>query len=150
MAPYQENEFYITGGETYEARGWFSSESWALSANVEIYNVTENTWTQGPELKTPRKHHSSCSLILKLFILGGIGEEEKLLSSIEMLDTSYRTSEIIELQGWQQLELTLFTPRIDPAVCAISDTKFVLLGGNDGEKDMKDALVYDDQKRCMD
>ena len=149
MTPFQKNDFYISGGETFEARGWFGGESWALTANVEIYNVVSNTWTQGPELMTPRKHHSSCSLILKLFVLGGIGEEDKLLSSVEMLDTSYQTSQIVQLQGWQPLDLPLFTPRTDPAVCAISDTEFVVLGGNDGEVDLNDALVYDDAKRCF-
>lgn len=52
-----------------------------------MYNIENDKWELGPDMKTPRFAHSCCTLAGKLYAIGGFAEEGPIITrSIEQLD----------------------------------------------------------------
>lgn len=54
---------------------------------TSMYNIENDKWELGPNMKTPRFAHSCCTLGGKLYAIGGFNEEHTIITnSIEQLD----------------------------------------------------------------
>ena len=58
---------------------------WNVTNTVTAYIFEKREWIALPDMKYPRREHSSCFLNKKLFVFGGYHGRE--LDSIEWLDT---------------------------------------------------------------
>lgn len=51
--------------------------------NVEMYNISTNTWSQVPSMHYEKMKHGSCSLANNLYVLGGQDVNKDNLEVIE-------------------------------------------------------------------
>lgn len=56
-----------------------------ISNNVEMYDVTANSWTIAPDLSVERCNHSGCSLNDSIYVFCGFSNNKR-LKCIESLD----------------------------------------------------------------
>lgn len=82
------------------------------SSNTEIYNIMEDKWVNGPDMATPRFHHTSVTISNQyLYVIAGRHalNENKILDSIEKLDFSK------DNPSWEEIKLNsvdgFWTPR---------------------------------------
>mmetsp|Transcript_4896 Transcript_4896/g.4147 ORF Transcript_4896/g.4147 Transcript_4896/m.4147 type:complete len:260 (+) Transcript_4896:543-1322(+) len=103
------------------------------SSNTEVYNIVEDKWINGPEMRSSRFHHTSVVVAEQiLYVVGGrhAVNEKKTLDSIEKLDFS------VEEPSWVIINFsftdTFWTPRDTPGAFVVDDKEIVIFGGNHG------------------
>mmetsp|Transcript_32668 Transcript_32668/g.38381 ORF Transcript_32668/g.38381 Transcript_32668/m.38381 type:complete len:144 (+) Transcript_32668:299-730(+) len=73
----------------------------------------------------------------KLYALGGIDSMYDILSSIEVLDVAAASPQ------WHLIELPVALARCNPIFSPIGDTELLILAGNNNNRELLDAYVYD-------
>ena len=108
------------------------------SASVSLFReagVKDARFTEEKSMNVARSWHASCILEAKLYVFGGWGVENKLLNSIEFLDTSAEKED----HAWTETTCQFFTPRMSSAVIPIGANKIAIFGGSCN----KEVIIYD-------
>ncbi|KAM4704922.1 kelch-like protein 38 [Rhinophrynus dorsalis] len=101
-----------------------------LSIGMQINTVTSamyilslklNQWRKGESMLAPRYSHRSITYKNYIFAIGGIGEKQEILSSVERFDSIYNT--------WKSMA-NMPVAVLHPAVAA-KDQRIYLFGGED-------------------
>ena len=105
------------------------------------HSLGEDRWEKMPDLWVARRDASACSLGSIVYVLCGYNEENKMLNSIECLD-----SKRLDL-GWDIIDeppmQSLLTPRVRPAVVPLGNcSEIAILGGRSGYYNQKDVLAF--------
>lgn len=88
----------------------------------EAYDRRNNTWTYLPPLKEGRYSHSVIEYEDgKLYAIGGISKQQKLISSIEVLDKEHTV--------WTKLTIEIPIAIAYPAVIPIEGDMLIIAGG---------------------
>ena len=140
IANYEDKSCLLTGGAAKDNTG-----KWRPHGSLLIYDIAEDTWSEGAAFKVARNAHSSCVVNTKLFIFGGEDDYGMLVKTIESIEMAAPE------QVWEQIVVEAFTPRIYAIVSPVSDTDAVIMGG-DYKKDggwhlYADVIVYNDEVR---
>ena len=104
--------------------------------------VENQTWHQMPDLIVARECHASCSLgNSSVYVFFGFDSQGHCLSSIERLDLADQGS--ISDCSWTLLSNIQMEGRAFPAVCALSSTEIVIMGGRDQFGYLGDVFILD-------
>ena len=128
LANQNDTHILIIGGK--------SPVTWDLLGSVDIYDVQNNIWQEGPVLKEPRYMHSSCIVGDYAYVAFG-GD-----SNLECIKTFERLNIVKLLNGskneqWVQLQIAdadqLLSPRAYVSMSALNENQLLIFGGyNDG------------------
>lgn len=77
------NDVYVIGGSTSP----HDSGSLPGSGVVEIFDTRTKTWSEGPELPTPRHHHAAAAVDGVVTVVGGRDGPSFSMAAVEHLDT---------------------------------------------------------------
>ena len=96
-------------------------------SEVHAFDIHGKTWIQKalPSFKKPRVCHVSCILGEKIYIFGGVTNDNVSLRSIEIFDIQQSD----KAKKWELLILDALTKRSDIALCPISDHEILIMGG---------------------
>ena len=92
-----------------------------------------------------RYNHASITLESVVYVVAGFGGKKR-LDTIEMLSMAPQARSDPDYK-WQLFKPAGLTPRKLPAVCPISHTKFVIMGGSGDEDLLSDAIIVDTKTR---
>ena len=123
---YQDKDIFVVGGRTGDRDA-------APDRIVENYTVATNMWSnEMPSLVDARAGASGCSLPGHIYIFCGMKENRIRLNSIERLRiiANDRPKLFVDRE-WQliQLKLENLTPRSNPVIVPLNNTKIAILGG---------------------
>ncbi|XP_068091042.1 kelch-like protein 38 [Hyperolius riggenbachi] len=106
---------YVLGGLSIDRKGN------TVTSSVYILSLKLNQWRKGESMLVPRYSHRSIGYKNYIFAIGGTGEKQQILSSVERFDSIYNT--------WESMA-NMPTPVLHPAVAA-KDQRIYLFGGED-------------------
>ena len=86
-------------------------------------------------MRQDRQSHGSCLLNTKLWVFGGMCGLQ-FLDSIEVFDVEHTWD-------WQNLHIQGLTKRSCLAMCPLSATQIIVMGGSFNGSDRDDAVVLD-------
>ena len=89
-------------------------------ATVNIFDPINNTWTTGTSMNTARNYHAAAVANGKIYVLGGIGSDGNVLSSVEEFDPATNL--------WTTKSATGFTERCEHAAASVNG-KIYCFGG---------------------
>lgn len=92
-----------------------------VTSSVYILSLKLNQWRKGEPMLVPRFSHRSLGYKNYIFSIGGIGERQEILNSVERFDSIYNTWEIMA---------SMPVAVLHPAVAA-KDQRIYLFGGED-------------------
>jgi len=92
---------------------------------TELYNVTANQWTQGPNILAPTVAPASAVVSNALFVFGGFNNGPLILAEL------YRPASGQQVDGWAALS-GMPTPRGEAAAAAVGDVIYVIGGQGSG------------------
>ena len=93
--------------------------------------------------------HASTVLDSKVYVICGRDNEFDFLDSVEVLDIVELERSGVALNHWSIFYIRGLIPRQSPAVCSISTTHILVMGGNNDE-DIADAPLIDTRVHMMD
>ena len=114
---------YVSGS-IYVVGGFSGSSVSARLSSVEVYNVREKTWAQGPELPYTLDSAAGCVLDNTLYISRGYKLSGAICSSLLRLDTSGGSNQTV----WNKETAQLCIPRACHAMFT-HDTRLIVMGG---------------------
>ena len=118
-----ENKFLIFGGEDYEG----------VRDNVWIYDIDNDIWTSGEKIPTALKDIQAITTGEKIFIPGGVNENNKVENSLWIYNP--RTNH------WESgKELPI---KVSGYSAVPFEGKIYLFGGFDGNQFLESILLYD-------
>ena len=105
------------------------------TASVDIYDIKEGTWKEGPALKEARYLNSSCQQGNFVYTFSG-SMGRGCLSSIEFLNAKKYHIEGDKTHGWTEIPFNCpsLTPRSKSSFVSISNEELLIVGGNDGAR----------------
>ncbi|KAM9308454.1 kelch-like protein 38 [Gastrophryne carolinensis] len=106
---------YVLGGLS------IGNKANAVTSSVYVLSLKLNQWRKGEPMLLSRYSHQSIAYKNYIFSIGGIGEKQEILSSVERFDSIYNT--------WKTMA-SMPTPVLHPAVAA-KDQRLYLFGGED-------------------
>lgn len=106
---------YVLGGMS------IGNNAKEVTSSVYIMSLKLNQWKKGESMLLPRYSHQCIGYKNYIFSLGGIGEKQEILNSVERFDSIYNT--------WKPMT-SMPTPVLHPAVAA-KDQRIYLFGGED-------------------
>ncbi|KAG6932725.1 kelch like family member 38 [Chelydra serpentina] len=109
------SNIYVLGGMP------ISSEKSPVSDNVYIFSLKLNQWRLVEPMLVPRYSHRSIAYKNYIFSIGGIGENQEILNSMERYDSIYNI--------WENMA-NMPVAVLHPAVAA-KDQRIYLFGGED-------------------
>ncbi|XP_053323393.1 kelch-like protein 38 [Spea bombifrons] len=108
------NVYVLDGLSTY-------NKTSTVVSSVYILSLKLNQWRKGEPMLVPRYSHRSISFKNYIFSIGGIGEKQEILSSMERFDSIYNVWEVMA---------NMPVAVLHPAVAA-KDERIYLFGGED-------------------
>jgi Kelch motif protein len=114
------DKFYAVGGVLAQTQ-----KHPQVFGTLEIYDFKTDSWRSGPRMPTPRHHVASVALGGKLYVLGGRGDRDLSLSTVERFDPA--------TSRWERLPPLPFGVG-DPAAVVARGRIVVISGGDDAEK----------------
>jgi len=152
VACFRDWAIYVTGGlgsNNCEVRHGFnqyprfSHIASDTSDSAFRFDLITHRWLSLPKLDTARRSHSSCFLDKVLYVFGGYSVAKgHILSTVEKLNIGKPGSR------WEAFFVNNFTQRILPAVCPISKTEIVIMGGfSMSQGDLGDVLIFDSSRK---
>ncbi|XP_063780465.1 kelch-like protein 38 [Pseudophryne corroboree] len=106
---------YVLGGLSISNKGNI------VTSSVYILSLKLNQWRKGESMLVPRYSHRSVGYRNYIFSIGGIGEKQEILSSVERFDSIYN--------AWKTMS-SMPVAVLHPAVAA-KDQRIYLFGGED-------------------
>ncbi|XP_075070139.1 kelch-like protein 38 [Mixophyes fleayi] len=106
---------YVLGGLSINKKGNI------VTSSVYILSLKLNQWCKGEPMLVPRYSHRSIGYRNYVFAIGGIGEKQEILSSVERFDSIYNS--------WETMS-SMPVAVLHPAVAA-KDQRIYLFGGED-------------------
>ncbi|CAH8664567.1 unnamed protein product [Schistosoma rodhaini] len=94
-----------------------------------IYDISLGLWSSGPNLNTGRSWYSLTECDGVIYAIGGVGEDDQTLSSVEMLDP--------RVNKWE-LCSSMLRPRFGFSVCSTNNEIIVVGGVRDSTIEMYD------------
>uniref|UniRef100_A0A8D0G2L5 Kelch like family member 38 n=1 Tax=Sphenodon punctatus TaxID=8508 RepID=A0A8D0G2L5_SPHPU len=92
-----------------------------VSTNVYIFSLKLNQWRLAEPMLVPRYSHRSIAYKNYIFAIGGIGENQEILNSMERYDSIYNTWELMA-----NMPIAVLHPAV-----AAKDQRIYLFGGED-------------------
>ena len=117
ICQYQNSELYLLGG---------ASDAGSTPFNTSArYSIASDTWDKNvPLFVQKRKMHSCCVVDQKIYVFGGVNEQDEKMDSIEMINPSAGD------EAWALLKVSaLFTPRSRVAVSQLNAKQILIFGG---------------------
>ena len=111
--------------------------------DVERYKVETNDWDLLPSLNIGRAGLGCCHAGLSIYVIGGMTDGRKRVTSIETL--SFSEMKNSDTFKWQLIEIPdgLYVPRSDPGVINFRGTDILIFGGLDqNEKELSDFHIF--------
>ncbi|XP_062590225.1 kelch-like protein 30 [Saccostrea cucullata] len=124
-----ESKIYVSGGSAGKGSGFC------------VYDGESNTWTQLPNLISPRQYHCMASSCGKIVILGGTDAKNSstFMKEIDVFDTA--------TNSWSETRTTLDQEVRSCASCVLED-KIFLIGGICPSNKKAEKLQYYDMRSC--
>ena len=124
-AAFLDGKIYITGGQPPQGENLRS---------VEVFDISTDTWSNGPDMGSARYYHSAASMGGKIYVIGGVPFVEGVWQgdSVEVLNPN--------LGSWVVVP-PLPTARYMSAVVAVGATLFVI-GGAEGSQSFGHRGVF--------
>ena len=113
---------------------------------TQIYDVKENSWSDGPDMNVERAGHCQCKVGDYLYVFGG-QNEDGLVGSMEKLNITAQLGG--QQQQWQTVDVSSssLSARLYPIVVAISATEILIMGGiigfDEGMRMANDCYILD-------
>ena len=82
----------------------------------------------------------------KLYVLGGVNGEGRLIKNIEVIDLAPREEGQPEAV-FEAIETPAFTMRSNPVVCPIGADKLIICGGFKSPDILSDVILFDTEAR---
>ena len=95
-------------------------------------------------MQVPREEHSSCTMNKYVYVIGGMDDNYKALSSIEQLRVQCgEDGEILSDYKWRLIQVDGLPPRRNPFVCHMGKDTIAICGGSDFYgRDLGDSYVW--------
>lgn len=75
------NKIYIIGGMRIK-----DNQEAIYTDKVYIYDIDENTWSEGPTLSSPRQGSMAALVKDRIYLFGGVDENKNIMNTVEVLD----------------------------------------------------------------
>ena len=134
-------KIYVIGG-LQQANDTNLPSQWSyknISVKNEVYDIATDRWTEKAPLPTPRHGTQSISVNGKIYVIGGMGEENNIWKSLSVVEM-YNP----QTDKWET-KTSLPEQRDGFGMFAINK-KIFIVGGFNGESVVNSVLVYDTKK----
>ena len=88
-----KNFIYVMGGQTSKLQ---QPENCVITKSVEKYNSDRNSWTSVSDMIFKRTRHSACILQDRIYVFGGIDENDEEVDKIESYDLAIDKWVVVE------------------------------------------------------